>query len=129
MFSACGGDKLARVEAYSGASAQEPSSPREPALTSVDDEVNMEMEVEGSVKSQEEQAAEASRRQQREQLLKSRPALTRSQPGEGISDTSTRASGSMDWMGERNTRGRGDQKSRPSGMLSWTRWTLDNVHD
>ena len=40
----------------SGASAQEPSSPREPAPTSVDDEVNMEMEVEGSVKSQAEQA-------------------------------------------------------------------------
>ena len=34
----------------------------------MDDEVNMEMEVEGSVKSQAEQAAEASRRRQRDQL-------------------------------------------------------------
>ena len=43
-----------------------PSSPRELAPESLDDEVNMEMEVEGSVKA--EQAAEASRRRQREQL-------------------------------------------------------------
>ena len=52
----------------SGASAQEASFPKEPSPASVDDEVNMEMEVEGSVKSQAEQAVEASRRRQREQL-------------------------------------------------------------
>ena len=54
----------------SGASALEPSSPRKPEPTSVDDEVNMEMEMEvlGSVKSQAEQVAWASRRRQREQL-------------------------------------------------------------
>ena len=64
---ASGGDKQARVK-DSGASAQDPSSPRELEPTSVDEEVNMEMEVEGSVKSQAEQAAEASRRRQRDQL-------------------------------------------------------------
>ena len=61
---ASGGDKQVRVE-DSGGSAQEPSFPRELESTSVDDEVTMEMEVEGSVKSQAEQAAEASRRRQR----------------------------------------------------------------
>ena len=60
---ASGGDKQARVE-DSGASAQDPSSLRELEPTSVDDEVNM-LEVEGLVKSQAEQAAEAIRRRQR----------------------------------------------------------------
>ena len=65
---ASGGDKQARVEEDSGASAQEPSSSTEPAPTSVDEEVNVVMEVEGSVKHQAEQAAKGSRRRQREQV-------------------------------------------------------------
>ena len=65
----CCGDKQARLEEDSGASAQDPGSPREPAPTCVDDdEKNVEMEVDGSDKKQAEQAAEASRRRQREQL-------------------------------------------------------------
>ena len=154
---ASGGDKQARVE-DSGASAQDPSSPRESEPASVDDEVNMEMELEGSVKSQAEQAAEVSRRRQRDQLeaalghllsqmritmeevirrekaetwervaqiekkvdhheskikehdekfldlesevaeLRSRPSMTKSFPAGKDSETSTRASGSAEWV-------------------------------
>ena len=61
------GDKQVRVEEDAGASAQDLDSPTDLGATSLDDEMNSEMEVDGSEKGQAEQAAEANRRRQREQ--------------------------------------------------------------
>ena len=44
----CDGDKQARVEEDSGASAQDPSSPREPAPTNADMEVEVDQESSGA---------------------------------------------------------------------------------
>ena len=51
--------------------------------------------------------------------LNSRPSMTTSQPG----SNSKWYSGSVTTRRETQG-GRGDQKSRPSGLLSWARWTL-----
>ena len=61
-----GGDKQARLEADAG-SVQDPNSPTDLGATFVDDEMNSEMEKDGSENRQAEQAAEANRRRQREQ--------------------------------------------------------------
>ena len=68
MTTVGGGDKQARLEADAGASAQDLDSPTDMGSTFVDDEMNTKMEVNVLEKRQAEQAAEANRRRQRDNL-------------------------------------------------------------